>query len=110
MNRRTQGMTWRQTALSTTIPAVRYSKPTLKRWWKRCLEKAEHAAMWIARELVSSGYTEDLIAMYPEKVTPQPTDTLYWLQKIQTLYCPVKPWKRGYWAFLNVRLPATGWL
>lgn len=110
ITRRTHGMTWRQTAINTTIPAVRYSKRTLKRWWKRYVTKAEFAAMWIAKELVSSGYNEDLLKMYPEKVTPQPTDTNRWLQKLQTFYCPFNPWRRGYWSFLNVRLPASGWL
>ena len=45
MTRRQIGFTWRQTAESTTAPAVRYSLRTLKRWWKRYLLRAASTAL-----------------------------------------------------------------
>lgn len=107
MVRRQKGFTWRQILTSTASPSVRYSRRTLKRWRKRYEQKAASAAMRLASQLTRAGYDGDLLGMYPEKINPGPADTLNWLQKLLSIYCPVKPWRRGYWAFLNTRLPVA---
>lgn len=103
--RRQKGFSWRQTAESTTVSAVRYSRRTLKRWWKRHLLRAAPAALWVAGQLVSSGFEGDLLRIYPAKIAPLPADTLRWLEKLLSVYSPVGAWRRGYWAFLNTLLP-----
>jgi hypothetical protein len=107
MIRRQKGFSWRQTLTSTTSSAFRCSRRTMKRWWKRFAERASSAAMWVAGQLTRSGYDGDLLGMYPKKVNPELADTLNWLQKLLSIYCPVKPWRRGYWTFLNLRLPVA---
>lgn len=105
MTRRQNGFTWRQTAESTFAIAVCCSRRTLKRWWQRYLVRAASAALWIAGQLVSSGFDGDLLRSYPSKVAPQPIDTLMWLEQLRPAYTPAAPWRRGYWASLNTRLP-----
>jgi len=63
------------------------------------------AAIRLVDQLIRSGYDGDLLNMYLDKINPGPADTLNWLQKLLRITCPVKPWRRGYWAFLNARLP-----
>jgi hypothetical protein len=63
--------------------------------------------MRIAEQWTRSGYDGDLLSMYAEKINPGPADTLDWLQKLLRIYCPVKSWRRGYWAFLNAQLPVA---
>lgn len=104
MVRRQKGFTWREVQTSTASPAVRPSRRTLKRWRKRYEQRASSAAMQLADQLTRSGYDGDLLGMYPEKINPGPADTLNWLQKLLRIYCPVKPWRRGYRVFLNARL------
>jgi len=105
MTRRQKGFTWQQAAESTTTPAIRYSRRTLKRWWKRYLHRAASAALWIAGQLVSSDFDSDLLRIYPAKVAPTSADTLSWLEKLISVYSPAGSWRRGYWPFLNTRLP-----
>jgi hypothetical protein len=105
INRWQQGFTYRQTVESTTATVTRYSRRTLKRWWKAHLVKANSAAIWIARKLTFSGFDEDLLRMYPSKISPTSADTLQWLRQLLLLFTPLKPWRRGYWTFLNVQLP-----
>lgn len=107
MIRRQKGFTWRQILTRTASLAFRCSRRTLKRWWKRYAERASSVAIWVAGQLTRAGYDRDLLGMYPEKVNPHPADTLNWLQKLLSIYCPVKPWRRGYWTFLNLRLPVA---
>lgn len=105
MTRRQNSFTWRQTAESTFATTVRCSRRTLKRWWQRYLLRAASAALWIAGQLASSDFDGDLLRSYPSKIVPQPIDTLMWLKQLQTIYTPAAPWRRGYWASLNTRLP-----
>ena len=105
MVRRQKGSTWREVQTGTASPAVRASRRTLKRWRKRYEQRSSSAAIRLAGQLIRSGYNGDLLSMYPEKINPGPADTLDWLQKLLSITCPVKPWRRGYWAFLNTRLP-----
>lgn len=107
MVRRQDGFTWRAIQTNTFSPAFRPSRRTLKRWQKRYEQRASSAAMRLADQLTRSGYDEDLLGMYPEKINPGPADTMNWLQKLLGITCPVKPWRRGYWAFLNTRLPVA---
>lgn len=107
MTRRQNGFTWRQTAESTTVTAVRPSRKTLKRWWKRYLLRAASAALWLAGQLVSSGFDGDLLRSYPSKVTPKSADTLIWLKQLSFVYTPAGSWRRGFWLLLNTRLPET---
>lgn len=107
MLRRQKGFTWRHVQTSTASPAVRCSRRTLKRWRKRYEHRASFAAMRLAGQLTRSGYDGDLLGMYPEKINPGPSDTLNWLHKLLSIYCPVKPWRRGYWTFLNSQLPVA---
>jgi hypothetical protein len=107
MLRRQKGFTWREVQTSTASPAVRSCRRTLKRWQKRYEQRASSAAMRIAEQWTRSGYDGDLLSMYAEKINPGPADTLDWLQKLLRIYCPVKSWRRGYWAFLNAQLPVA---
>jgi hypothetical protein len=107
MVRRQKGLTWREVQTSTASPAVRPSWRTLKRWRKRYEQRAPSAAIRLADQLIRSGYDGDLLGMYPEKVNPRPADTLNWLQNLLRITCPVKPWRRGYWTFLNSQLPVA---
>lgn len=107
MIRRQKGFTCRQTIESTTWMAVRYSRRTLKRWWKRYTLQVNAAALWVAKQLTSSSFDEDLLRMYPSKIAPTPANTLDWFEQLILRYSPVKPWKRGYWSFLNTRLPES---
>lgn len=110
MTRRLNGFTWRQVAENTSAPAVRCSRRTLKRWWQRYLRRAASAALWIAGQLVSSGFDGDLLRSYPSKVAPQPADTLDWLMQLLSVYTPAGSWRRGYWTLINTRLPESAQL
>lgn len=107
MNRRLEGTTWNQTATSTSKLHVRMSRCTLKRWWRRFLSRAESAASWIAGQLVHAGFHRDLLALFANRICPRPIDTLHWFQNLLPHYCPVRRWRRGYWSYLNSRLPET---
>lgn len=107
MNRRQMGFTCRQTINSTSAVALRYSRRTLGRWWKRYVLQAISAALWVAGQLAASGSDEDLLRMYPAKIAPTPAYTLSWLDKLLIIYSPVRSWRRGYWSMLNTRLPAS---
>jgi hypothetical protein len=107
MIRRRMGFTYRQTIESTTTVALRYSRRTLNRWWKGYILKAISVTQWVAGQLVASGFDDDLLRMYPAKITPTPVDTLCWLDKLLIIYSPVRSWRRGYWAFLNTQLPES---
>ncbi|MEB3104059.1 DUF6431 domain-containing protein, partial [Ferviditalea candida] len=105
MTRRQKGFTWHQATESTTAPPVWYSRRTLKRWWKRYLHRAAGAALWVAGQLVSSGFDGDLLRIYPAKIAPTTADTLSWLEKLLSVYSPAGSWRRGYWTLLNIWLP-----
>jgi hypothetical protein len=108
--RRRKGFTYREIMESTTSAAVRFSRRTLKRWWKRYTLKTDAAALWVAKQLVASGSDEDLLRMYPAKIAPVLADTLDWFEQLLLRFSPVKPCRRGYWSFLNRRLPEGAWL
>lgn len=110
MIRRSKGFSYRRTLETTTAVAFRYSRWTLKRWWKSYALKVDAAALWVAKQLISSEKDEDLLRMYPAKIKPTRADTLDWFELLLVRYSPVKPWKRGYWSFLNTRLPEELWL
>lgn len=105
ISRKLQGLSYRQVKITTTAPAVRYSRSTIKRWWKRHFRTASSIALWIAGQLISSGIHEDLLRRYPSQVAASPMGTLHWLQQLLALYTSVHPWRQGYWAWLNSRLP-----
>lgn len=107
MLRKRKGFTCRQIIESTTVASLGYSRRTLKRWWKTHFLQVDIAALWVAKQLTSVGTNEDLLGMYPTKITPIPQDTLDWFEELLLRYSPVKPWRRGYWSYLNTRLPAA---
>ncbi len=110
MTRKLLGFSFKQVRNTTTTPAVRYSRSTLRRWWKRHLRTASSVALWIAGQLISTGIHEDLLRTYPSHVVARPVDTLRWLQQLLPLYTPSHPWRQGYWAWLNSRLPGPNLL
>ena len=107
LKRKHKGFSWRQTTESTTTPAVRYSRRTLKRWWARHLRRAADAALWVAGKLVAQGDDTDMLHLYPTMMNPTPMDTLDWLDKLLPRFIPAGASRRGYWTFLNARLPVA---
>ncbi|MDQ0114111.1 DUF6431 domain-containing protein [Paenibacillus harenae] len=107
ITRKIQGRSYRQVRKTTTVPAVRFSLSTMKRWWKRHIHTASSVALWIAEQLTLFSSDRDLLRMYPSHVAAKPVDTLLWLQQLLSLYTPVHPWRQGYWALLNSRMPGV---
>jgi transposase-like protein len=103
--RKRQERSFRSIAETITLPSIGLSTATVKRWWKQHLVKAASAALWVAGQLTASGLEEDLIRMHPTPVSAHPGGTAVWIQKLLTLYAPEHPRIRGYWSFLNARIP-----
>lgn len=110
MTRKKKGFSWRKIAEGTAVPAVGYSRRTLKRWWARHLHRAASAALWVAGQLIATGADEDLLRYYPTIMNPTPVDTLDWLNKLLFQYIPVGAWRRGYWTLLKSRMPVESCL
>lgn len=106
LTRKRKGFSWRQVTESTTAPSVRYNRRTLKRWWTRHLHRAADAALWVAGQFIAEGADEDLLRLYPTMMNPTPIDTLDWMNNLLSRYIPAGGSRRGYWPFLNSRLPA----
>jgi transposase-like protein len=103
--RKRQERSFRSIAETVTLPTIGLSTATVKRWWKQHLVRAASAALWVASQLTASGLEEDLIRMHPTPSCATPSGTAVWIQKLLTLYVPKYPRIRGYWSFLNARLP-----
>jgi Domain of unknown function (DUF6431) len=110
MIRRWKGFTHRRNIESTSVATLRYSRRTLKRWWKAYILKVDAVALWIAKQLTSQMNAEDLLHLYPAKIAPTSEDTMDWLEELLLRYSPAKPWRRGYWSPLNRHLPVGMWL
>ncbi|WP_373865259.1 DUF6431 domain-containing protein [Paenibacillus koleovorans] len=110
ITRKLRGFSYRQVRTTTTVPAVRYSHSTIKRWWRRHLQTASSVSLWIAEQLISSGFDGDLLQTYPSRVAAKPVDTLIWLQQLVALYTPAPLWRQGVGSWLNPQLPGPGFL
>ncbi|HEY0826844.1 MAG TPA: DUF6431 domain-containing protein [Bacilli bacterium] len=105
MVRKRQGRSWHQIAATITLPQIGVSSSTVKRWWKHYVKKAAPVALWMAAQLVAAGCEHDLLRQHPRPVNPTPSDTVIWLKQLQEGYTSQDSRIRGYWSFLNARLP-----
>lgn len=105
MARKRQGRSFRSIAETVTLPIIGVSPTTVKRWWKHHTVNTASAALWITGQLIASGLEQDLLRMYPSPVSATPINTDVWFQQLLCLYAPEHSRIRGYWSFLNARLP-----
>jgi hypothetical protein len=103
--RKMRGFSYGIIAQEITALRTRVSRCTVKRWWKLHLCKASKLSLWLAKQLVLSGCTEDLLLHYPNVVNADPTETVRWLQKLIPLYSRKPTTVRGTWSFLHTLLP-----
>lgn len=105
MVRKHQGKSFKQIAKTIASKHIGLSSSTIKRWWKRGLAKTADAALWLSRELVRTGSEEDLLRLHPRPVLAEPADTWIWFEQLVRRYAPRLFRLRGYWTFLNARMP-----
>lgn len=89
------------------------SPDTIKRWWRRHLEKAGEVTQWIAGELIRFGVKEDLLRLHFKGVNLTPLDTANWLTALIERFFNrqhASPPLQGYFCSLNVRLPVKMWV
>jgi hypothetical protein len=103
--RKLRGDAYGSIAQSITAENVRVSRCTVKRWWKRHLHKASDLSLWLAGQLLSSGYTEDLLHRYPNPVASGPAETTKWLQTLLSIFSRKPASVRGLWSCLHSRIP-----
>jgi hypothetical protein len=96
---------------SATVGGV--SPDTIKRWWRRHLEKANEVTQWIAGELIRAGVKEDLLRSNFKGVNLTALDTASWLDVLLKRFFNrqhARPPLQGYFCALNVRLPVGMWI
>lgn len=92
-------------ARSITALSVRVSRCTVRRWWKRHIQRASALSLWLSGQLLFSGHTEDLLQHYPSPVTATPIETVKWLRMLIPLFTRKPASVRGSWSFLHSRIP-----
>lgn len=107
ISRKRNGFSWRRITETIATPNIGLSPRTVKRWWKRHLIQAAFTSLWIARQLVATGLEDDLLQMHPYPISATAEDTLLWLDQLYIFDAPRPSRLRGYWSFLNVRLPRS---
>lgn len=106
IRRKHRGQSFRRIAETVISPRIGGLSPrTIKRWWHGQLARAANASLWLAGELVRSGYEADLLRMFSNPVSANPANVWEWLDKLLQHYTPRPSRLRGYWSFLNRRLP-----
>lgn len=103
--RKRKGFAWSHIMQSVTSLPMSVSISTVKRWWKRYLSIIQPLSLWLAQALVMAGCNEDLLRMYPRPVRSTQKDAVIWFEQLQTLYTSKDSHLRGYWSFLNTKLP-----
>lgn len=105
MVRKQQGNSFKQIAEAVVSGHIGLSPSSVKRWWKQSLAKIIDAALWLSGQLVIAGSEEDLLRLYPQPVTAKAVHTWIWFEQLVMRYAPRRSRLRGYWAFLNTRMP-----
>lgn len=105
ISRKRKGISWRRIAETTATPSIGLSPRTVKRWWRRHLIQAASAALWIAGQLIATGFDDDLLQMHPRPISATAVDTLLWLDQLHQYDSPGHSRLRGYGSFLNTRVP-----
>jgi hypothetical protein len=108
--RKLRGQAYGRIAQSITSVQVRVSRCTVKRWWKQHLGKAAERSLWLAGQLVSSGYAQDLFEHYPHPVSANPVETATWLQTLLSLFTRKPASVRGMWSFFHSKIPSGPYL
>jgi len=103
--RKLQGQSFRQIAETLVSPKIALSTHTIKRWWRQQLSRGAHVSLWLAGELVKTGIDEDWLRLFPNTVAAKPADVWNWIENLFQHYAPRHSRLRGYWAFLNCRVP-----
>lgn len=103
--RKRQGKSLRWIAETITYPRIGLSSSTVKRWWKQSLARVAATALWMSSQLVTAGCEEDLLRMYPKPIAAKTADTWDWFEQLVQRYAPRLSRLRGYWTFLNARIP-----
>lgn len=103
--RKRQHHSYRQIAIGITTPITGLSSSTVKRWWKRYVSQVSTTSLWMARQLVIAGFHEDLLARYANPIDSTPMATLDWFEHVLKHYAPDRSRLRGFWSFLNAKLP-----
>ena len=111
MRRKAQGQSFQRIAegvVSLTVSGV--SRITIKRWWRRHLERVAAASQWVAGELIKASINTDLLRLHSQGVNPTAVDTVHWFANLAQKYFGVfgrgSSSLTGYFGFLNTRLPA----
>lgn len=105
IRRKHLGQSFRRIAETVISPRIGLSPRTIKRWWRQQLARAADASLWLAGELVRLRCEADLLRMFPNPVSPDPANVWEWLAELLQHYTPRPSRLRGYWAFLNARMP-----
>jgi hypothetical protein len=113
IHRKQQGMSNERIAEGVVVSSVHVSPCTIKRWWKRHLDRVDERAQWVAGQLIRAGVNEDLLHLHSKGVNPSLMDTVHWFQRLlekYSQYCQFNPSPMGYFCFLNTRLPGNKWI
>jgi len=105
--RKRQGKSLRWITETIVCPHIGVSSSTVKRWWKQSLAKVASTALWMSGQLVKVGCEEDLLRMHPQPVAAEQANTWSWFEQLVRRYAPRLSRLRGYWTFLNARMPRT---
>lgn len=103
--RKRQGKSLGWIAGAVVSTRIGLSPSTVKRWWKQQTAKVAATSLWIASQLVKAGCEEDLLRMHPKPVAVEPADTWIWFGQLVQRYAPRLSHLRGYWTFLNAKIP-----
>lgn len=105
--RRRKNQSFRLIASTVTSYEIGVSTDTIKRWWRRGIDRVNGASLWIAGELIRLGVDEDWLRHYPKPVNPSSIDTWHWFDQLLTHYHPRPSRLRGIWSSINARIPST---
>lgn len=105
IKRKQLGHSFRRIAETVISPKIGLSSRTVKRWWRQQLARAADASLWLAGELVRLRCDTDLLRMFPNPVSANPANVWKWIEDLLRYYAPRPSRLRGYWAFLNTRMP-----
>lgn len=110
MKRKIAQTAYQKIAETVTTPSIGVSRSTIKRWWRRHLERVSGVALWIAGQLASSSNNENPMDWYGKPAAATPVETAAWLMTLLPLFTRNPTPVRGYWPCLHTRIAPGLWL
>lgn len=100
--------------MAVASSAIAVSDITIKRWWKRYIGQANDVTLWLAKQLIRLGESDDLLRLFSAGVNPTERDTVTWLKDLLDRYIHLHLSEpsvlQGKLSWLNARLPADYWI